>query len=90
MQVSLNIKNEHTHELVRRLAALTGVSQTEAVTEAVTRRLGELEVGTDHDRAARRAEILRLAADIREGLGPDGLALLTTDWLYDEQTGLPR
>ena len=41
--MSLNIKNEETHRLVRRLAELTGQSQTSAVEEAVRRRLAELE-----------------------------------------------
>ena len=41
--VSLNIKNEETHRLVRRLAELTGQSQTSAVEDAVRRRLEQLE-----------------------------------------------
>lgn len=40
--MSLNIKNERTHELVRELAELTGMSQTSAVEDAVRRRLAEL------------------------------------------------
>jgi len=41
MPMSLNIKNERTHALVRELATLTGMSQTEAVEDAVGRRLAE-------------------------------------------------
>ena len=41
--MSLNIKNERTHDLVKRLAQLTGQSQTKAVEDAVDRRLQELE-----------------------------------------------
>ena len=41
--VSLNIKNEETHRRVRRLAELTGQTQTSAVEDAVRRRLEELE-----------------------------------------------
>ena len=41
--MSLNIKNEHTHALVKRLALLTGQSQTKVVEDAVGRRLEELE-----------------------------------------------
>jgi antitoxin VapB len=37
--MSLNIKDEKTHELVRRLAAATGESQTMAVRIAVQERL---------------------------------------------------
>lgn len=40
--MSLNIKDEHTHALVRELAALTGQSQKGAVEDAVARRLAEL------------------------------------------------
>ncbi|QIM16259.1 type II toxin-antitoxin system VapB family antitoxin [Leucobacter insecticola] len=41
--MSLNIKNEVTHAKVRRLATLTGMSQTAAVDDAVERRLREIE-----------------------------------------------
>lgn len=37
--MSLNIKDQRTHELVRRLAALTGETMTEAVRVAVQERL---------------------------------------------------
>jgi antitoxin VapB len=85
--MSLNIKNERTHELVRRLAALSGMSQTDAVTDAVERRLAELQSSEDAEWAARKAEILRLAAEIREGTKDVDWS---TDDLYDDETGLPR
>jgi antitoxin VapB len=37
--MSLNIKNERTHALVRELATMSGMSQTEAVEDAVKRRI---------------------------------------------------
>ena len=40
--MSLNIKNEETHRLIRTLAELTGQTQTSAVEDAVRRRLQEL------------------------------------------------
>ena len=40
--MSLNIKNERTHALVRELAERTGQSQTSAVEEAVDLGLGPL------------------------------------------------
>jgi len=55
--VSLNIKNEETHRLVRQLAELTGQSQTSAVEDAVRRRLAEL----DRERATRIRRILKIA-----------------------------
>jgi antitoxin VapB len=85
--MSLNIKNERTHELVRQLATLTGMSQTDAVTDAVQRRLAELQATDDAEWAVRKAEILRLAAEIREGTTDVDWS---TDDLYDDETGLPR
>lgn len=83
--MSLNIKNERTHALVRELAALRGVSQTDAVTEAVERRIAELRREAGVEPKAER--ILELARQIRE-LAPEGF--IDHDDLYDEETGLPR
>ena len=87
--MSLNIKNEETHRLVRRLAELTGQSQTSAVEDAVRRRLAELEF--EGSREARAAGIARVVERARliAATDPDWVA---TDWdkeLYDE-SGLPR
>lgn len=85
VDVSLNIKSERTHALVRELASLQGVNQTAAVTEAVERRLAELRrQETPEGKAAR---ILRLAREYREHAGEVDLR---TDDLYNEETGLPR
>jgi len=43
--VSLNIKDQRTHELVRRLAALTGETMTEAVRNAVQERIKRQQAG---------------------------------------------
>jgi antitoxin VapB len=86
--VSLNIKNKRTHALVRELAALSGMSQTGAVTDAVQRRLAELSAAHD-DRGARLARVLELAREIRESFGPDGIPDIDAE-LYDPATGLPR
>lgn len=85
-RVSLNIKNERTHALVRELATLRGVSQTDAVTEAVEQRLADLRANAD-DSTRRHEDILRLAAEYRALAGD---VRLSTDDLYDEATGLPR
>jgi antitoxin VapB len=87
--MSLNIKNEETHRLVRRLAELTGQSQTSAVEDAVRRRLDELE--SEGLRGARAAAISRVVerAQLVAATDPEWVA---TDWhdeLYDE-SGLPR
>lgn len=84
--MSLNIKNERTHALVRELATLTGVSQTEAVEQAVRARLDELSRDADaQERFERTMAIAKeTGAILRTTGGP-----LTTDDLYDE-LGLPK
>ena len=87
--MSLNIKNETTHELVRRLAALTGQSQTSAVEDAVRRRLAELEQSREAEierkRAAIAAVIARARLVPRTGRSTEEIM----DELYDD-AGLPR
>ncbi len=89
VDMSLNIKNETTHELVRRLAALTGQSQTGAVEDAVRRRLAELEQGREAEierkRAAIAAVIARARLVPRTGRSTEDIM----DELYDE-AGMPR
>lgn len=89
VDMSLNIKNESTHELVRRLAALTGQSQTSAVEDAVRRRLAELEQDREAEierkRAAIAAVIARARLVPRTGRSTEDIM----DELYDE-AGMPR
>jgi antitoxin VapB len=84
--VSLNIKNEETHRLVRRLAELTGQSQTSAVEDAVRRRLEELERA--QSRSARREAMMRIARESAALIDQD-LSNDPNDVLYDE-VGMPR
>jgi antitoxin VapB len=81
--VSLNIKNEHVHDLVREAAALTGKSQTGVVEEALRRYLDEL--GREV-RRSRADEILREMQKLIREQG--GLGMRPED-LYDPLTGLP-
>jgi antitoxin VapB len=83
--VSLNIKNERTHALVRELAKLSGMSQTEAVQDAVTRRLEQLRSDAGVGLSDR---ILRIAGQIAERMGPERFED-PNGWLYDEN-GLPK
>jgi antitoxin VapB len=87
--MSLNIKNEETHRLVRELAALTGQSQTAAVEDAVRRRLAEL--NSEGDRERRYAALRRIADEAGEiaRADPQWLATNWDDELYDDN-GLPR
>ncbi len=84
--MSLNIKNEETHQLAQKLAALTGESMTVAVTEAVREKLNVIR----HQKKISMAN--RLMA-----IGKDCAAHLKEPWrsidhgemLYDEH-GLPK
>lgn len=84
VDVSLNIKNERTHALVRELATLRGVSQTEAVEEAVRERLAALRKDSDAQRRFERA--MEIAREMTPGIRAAGV--LSADFLYDED-GLP-
>lgn len=84
--MSLNIKNERTHQLVKELAQLTGESQTAAVMIAIQERLDRI----------RGAQGPRLAERL-VGIGRDTAPRLEEPWrsvdhgelLYDDR-GLPR
>jgi antitoxin VapB len=85
--MSLNIKNEQIHARVRRLAELTGLSQTGAVDDAVQHRLAELE-GTAARRAARMDVVIRA---IQVDLTPaERDALRSVDDVLYDRDGLPR
>ncbi|HZA71430.1 MAG TPA: type II toxin-antitoxin system VapB family antitoxin [Propionibacteriaceae bacterium] len=84
--MGLNIKNEETHQLVRRLAELTGQSQTSAVEDAVRRRLAEIE--QENDREARIERLMAIGRKTAAGMDP-ALSNDPNDFLYDD-LGLPR
>ena len=84
--MSLNIKNERTHALVRELATLTGVSQTEAVEQAVRARLAEL--NEEADVQQRYERLMAISRETSQLVREHGWTLSTDD-LYDEQ-GLPK
>jgi antitoxin VapB len=86
--MSLNIKNERTHALVRELATLSGMSQTEAVEDAVKRRLEQLSGPSEAESRARVDHVLALAKEISNRLRPESFDDVN-GWLYDEN-GLPR
>ena len=86
--MSLNIKNEHVHELAREAARRTGKSQTSVIEEALERFLADLE----HERrqVGLKADIMAIAADFKARMDAAGDGPLSSDWLYDDETGLPR
>ncbi|MGO2747024.1 type II toxin-antitoxin system VapB family antitoxin [Microbacterium sp.] len=87
--MSLNIKNEKVHEMVRRLAELTGQSQTSAVEDAVRRRLEEVDGEKERRQAEKLAAINRVVANVRRlpVVGPSYEEIM--EEMYDER-GLPR
>ncbi|MHB1430930.1 MAG: type II toxin-antitoxin system VapB family antitoxin [Streptosporangiaceae bacterium] len=83
--VSLNIKSTETHELVQELAALTGETQTTAVTVAVRERLERLR----HLREAGMADrLLAIGRDTAPRLREPYRTADHGDLLYDDR-GLP-
>lgn len=84
--MSLNIKDEETHRLVRELAQLTGESQTKAVAVAIRERLDRLHAAGRPSLADRLVAIGKdTAPRLKEPYRTDEHG----DLLYDEQ-GLPR
>ena len=84
--MSLNIKNEDTHQLVRELARLTGQSQTAAVDTAVRERLARVR----RLRGAGLADrLLAIGADTAHRL-PESLRTADHGDLLYEESGLPR
>lgn len=86
----LNIKRPETYELAKAVAERTGLSLTDAVTEALRDKLATLDAGRKADIARKVTRALELAEAYRLASGPD---LGTRDEIdaemYDEH-GLPR
>lgn len=84
--MSLNIKNEETHRLVRQLARLTGESMTAAVDQAVRERIEKVHAARGGDLAERLLKIGRECAPLwKEPFRSKDHGEL----LYDEK-GLPK
>jgi antitoxin VapB len=84
--MSLNIKSAETHHLVQELAALTGETQTMAVTIAVRERLERVRHLHEVGLADR---LLAIGADTAPRLREPWRSADHGDLLYDDQ-GLPR
>lgn len=85
MGVQLNIKDEETVRLARRLADATGQPVTRAVKAALERELRENET----IRAARLERVRAIVKGSRALWKPELLEGDPTDFLYDER-GLPK
>lgn len=86
MGAQLNIKSDDAYGLASRLSELTGESLTAVVTKALRTELDREQ--RLRDKAALRDRLLALADKISEGMPADVTS--DHDWLYDEETGLPR
>lgn len=84
--MSLNVKNERVHLVVRELANRLGMSQTSAIELAVREKLATLDVDTAADRAKRLHAAVARAQSAFDGVD---LRRVEAD-LYDNVTGLPR
>ncbi|GIH47740.1 antitoxin VapB [Microbispora rosea] len=85
--MSLNIKNPEAERLAAEIGALTGESKTAAVISALRERHERLLAKLQQTEDATMADdILALAARIRSGVGELDLS---SDFLYDPETGLP-
>jgi antitoxin VapB len=84
--VSLNIKNEKTHRLVRELARLTGESMTAAVDKAVRERLERVRETKNGGLAER---LLKIGRECAAHLKEPYRSIDHGDLLYDEK-GLPK
>jgi antitoxin VapB len=84
--MSLNIKDEETHRLVRELARLTGESQTNAVKVAIQERLDRLHaIG----RPSLADRLLAIGRDTAPRLREPFRSIEHGELLYDEH-GLPK
>ena len=89
--MGLNIKNAETADLIRKLAAMTGMSLTSAVRDAVEkeiqRKRAEKEAAPDEGFAEWLMSIARETGPMLDD-GRTSKELM--DALYDDETGLPR
>jgi antitoxin VapB len=84
--MSLNIKDEETHTLVRELAELTGESLTAAVKTSVKERLERRRSHGKEGLAEWLDEITKHTAEALKDLPPSDKI---GDLLFDKETGLP-
>ncbi len=84
--MSLNIKNEDTHRLVKQLASITGESMTEAITTSVRERLNRLR-GKKQQSLSER--LLAIGKDCAARMKEPIASIDHGELLYDEQ-GLPK
>jgi antitoxin VapB len=87
--MSLNIKNEKTHRLVKQLARLTGESMTAAVERAVQERLERVRKDDEKSRGEFVERILQIGRECAAHLKEPYKSIDHGELLYDEN-GLPK
>jgi antitoxin VapB len=91
--MSLNIKNERTHQLIRELATIQGVSLVAAVTEAVEEKLArekaEREKAGVEGPRSRYDLLMKFADECSKRMKDPIHSWEIGDYLYDED-GLPK
>jgi antitoxin VapB len=87
--MSLNIKSEHTHQLARELAELTGESLTTTVTIAVEERLTRLRSAGQPDQPDLAERLMWIGRDSAARLKEPWRSVDHGELLYDE-AGMPR
>lgn len=85
--MSLNIKNPEAHKLATELAQLSGVSLTEAVTEALREKLARVKKREPDPKLLE--DLQRIAHDIASRMSPEVKELDIDELLYDE-LGMPK
>ncbi len=86
--MALNIKDEETHQWVRKLATMTGETMTGAVKTAVRERLERQ--GEASQPESRMEWLERITAETSAIMNDGRTSKELTDELYDEETGLPK
>ncbi len=84
--MAMNIKNEETHQLAKKLAALTGQNITAAITEAIRDRLFSIQ-NSQKDKLSDR--LLVIGKSCAAHLKKDLKHVEHGDLLYDDK-GLPK
>lgn len=87
--MSLNIKNEEVHDLVRRAAQLTGKSQTSVVEDALRRYLDQIDAETKAREEEQWAKVLDAVGELQRLVREQGGLGMSPEDLYDPETGLP-
>ncbi len=82
--MGVNIKNPEAERLIRKLAELTGLGQTEAVMRAVSEKIDRVQMEKGQGRIERMRAIADKMAPLLQDMPDHG------DYLYDKETGLPK